>query len=64
MYHVARNGWTAVVLLLFMGLGGHNLFRYNWLWFGAFQLIALHIARQRARAETLYGCRTQRTDGW
>lgn len=50
-YQVARSGWLAVVLLLFMGIGGHNLYRYNWLWFGAFQLAALGIARRRAAAE-------------
>jgi O-antigen ligase len=38
----------AVLLLLAMGLGGHNLYRYNWLWFGAFQIGALHCARTRA----------------
>lgn len=53
-YHVARNGWLAVVLLLFMGFGGHNLFRYNWLWFGAFQLVAVHVARCRARQSLAY----------
>jgi hypothetical protein len=34
-----------------LGIGGHNLYRYNWLWFGAFQLAALGIARRRAAAE-------------
>jgi O-antigen ligase len=31
----------AVILALLMGFGGHNLYRYTWLWFGAFQAIAL-----------------------
>jgi O-antigen ligase len=31
----------AVVLMLLLGFGGHNLYRYTWLWFGAFQAIAL-----------------------
>ena len=30
-----------VLLLLFLGYGSHNLYRYTWLWFGAFQVIAL-----------------------
>jgi O-antigen ligase len=30
---------TAILLLL-MGVGGHNLYRYTWMWFGAFQAIA------------------------
>jgi O-antigen ligase len=32
---------AAILLLLLMGWGGHNLFRYTWLWYGAFQAIAL-----------------------
>jgi O-antigen ligase len=36
----------AVVLLLVMGLAGHFLFRYTWLWFGAFEVIALACLRQ------------------
>jgi O-antigen ligase len=32
---------VTVGLLLFMGLGGHNLFRYTWLWYGAFLAIAV-----------------------
>jgi len=31
-----------------MGLGGHNLYRYTWLWFGAFQAIALDCMRRSA----------------
>jgi hypothetical protein len=34
--------------MLFLGWAGHNLYRYNWLWLGAFQVIALHCIRQRA----------------
>lgn len=50
-YQVGRTAWLAVALLLFMGMGGHNLYRYNWMWFGAFQIIALHCARTRAARE-------------
>jgi O-antigen ligase len=32
----------AVVLLLLLGLAGHSLYRYTWLWYGAFQAIALN----------------------
>src|SRR5262249_53463494 len=51
LYCVARSTWLAVVLLLFMGMGGHNLYRYNWMWFGAFQIIAHRLVCQRAAAE-------------
>jgi O-antigen ligase len=38
----------AVILLLLLGLAGHNLYRYTWLWFGAFQAIALQcLTRKR-----------------
>jgi len=46
-YYTVRAGWLAIILMLFMGLGGHNLYRYNWMWFGAFQAIALYCVRQR-----------------
>jgi len=42
---------TTVVLLLLMGFGGHNLYRYTWLWFGAFQAIALHCVNRQEEAE-------------
>jgi hypothetical protein len=53
VYHVGRCSWLAVILLLFMGVGGHNMFRYNWLWFAAFQICAMDITRRRARAEAV-----------
>ena len=38
---------TSVVLLLMMGLFGHNLFRFTWLWYGGFLVIAVHCQRSR-----------------
>jgi O-antigen ligase len=40
----------AVFLMLFEGNFGHNLFRYNWLWYGGFLVIVLHCLRQREKA--------------
>jgi hypothetical protein len=37
----------AVLLLLFMGNFGHNLFRFSWLWYGGFLIIARHCAEAR-----------------
>jgi len=37
---------VALLLLLLQGCGSHNLYRYNWLWFGAFQAAALNCLRQ------------------
>ncbi|MCU0703785.1 MAG: O-antigen ligase family protein [Fimbriiglobus sp.] len=39
----------AVFLLLFMGLFGHNLFRFTWLWFGGFLIIARYCLLERVR---------------
>jgi O-antigen ligase len=47
-YQVARAVGINVILLLVMGAAGHNLFRYNWQWFAAFSVIALHCLRTRA----------------
>ncbi len=47
---------VTVMLLLLMGLAGHSLYRYTWLWFGAFQAIAIHclrIAQPLAALETV-----------
>jgi O-antigen ligase len=38
---------VTVALLLALGFGGHNLYRYTWLWYGVFQAIALHCLRLR-----------------
>src|SRR5262245_1191572 len=37
----------ALVLLLFMGNFGHNLFRFTWLWYGGFLIIARHCVEVR-----------------
>ena len=37
-----------VGLMLLLGLAGHNLYRYTWLWCGAFQAIALSCLQQSA----------------
>ncbi len=41
---------TGVLLLLFMGNFGHNLFRYSWLWYGGFLVIARHCVETRLTA--------------
>jgi hypothetical protein len=45
---VARAVGLDVVLLLIQGLAGHNLYRYNWVWLAAFQVIALRCLRTRS----------------
>jgi O-antigen ligase len=48
LYQTTRSIGVCVLLLLFLGWAGHNLYRYNWLWLGAFQAVALHCIRRRA----------------
>ncbi len=40
-----------VVLLLVFGFGGHNLYRYTWMWFGAFEALALHCMKQASEEQ-------------
>jgi O-antigen ligase len=54
-YHVAGAVGLAVLLLLFEGNFGHNLYRYSWLWDGGFLIIARHCVRQRQEEEALGG---------
>lgn len=35
----------AIILLLFNGNFGHNLYRYNWLWIGAIGVLSLHFLK-------------------
>jgi hypothetical protein len=47
IYHL---GWclvSALLMLLVTGNFGHNLYRYTWLWYGAFGIVARHIVEQR-----------------
>lgn len=45
---VVRATTQTIVLLLLLGFSGHNLYRYTWLWFGAFQSIAMYVLNRRA----------------
>ncbi len=49
-FHTSRAVAVTVLLLLFTGMAGHNLYRYNWVWLAAFQAVALHCVRARAAA--------------
>jgi O-antigen ligase len=42
-----------IFLLLLMGLASYNLYRFNWLWFGAFQAVALYCMRVAQPATAL-----------
>ncbi len=49
-WQVCRATGMAVLLLLFLGMAGHNLYRYIWIWVAAFQAVGVHCVRERARA--------------
>jgi O-antigen ligase len=51
VYQTSRAIGFVVVLLLVLGCGSHNLYRFTWVWFGAFQAIALHCLRSPEPAE-------------
>jgi O-antigen ligase len=46
--HLVRAVGLNVILLLFLGMAGHNLFRFYWVWFAAFQAAALYCVRRQA----------------
>jgi hypothetical protein len=47
LYHLAGAVGWGILLLLFEGNFGHNLFRYSWLWYGGFLVIARYCVQQR-----------------
>ena len=52
-FQVSSAAIIGLALLLFMGNFGHNMFRYSWLWYGGFLIIARHCAEWRLA--TRYG---------
>ena len=49
LYEAAAAIAVAVVLLLFEGNFGHNLFRFSWLWYGGFLIIIWHCLQERMK---------------
>ena len=50
VFQVASAVAVGLFLLLFMGNFGHNLFRFSWLWYGGFLVIARHCVEVREEA--------------
>jgi O-antigen ligase len=48
-YQVSRAVMITLMMLLLLGLGGHNLYRFHWQWFAAFQAIAVGCLRVRVQ---------------
>jgi O-antigen ligase len=53
LYHLAGGLFLSVVLMLFEGCGSHNLYRFNWLWYGGFLIVARHCIEERLAAPVL-----------
>jgi O-antigen ligase len=49
IFQVASAVGTALLLLLFMGNFGHNLFRYSWIWYGGFLIVSRYCVEARVR---------------
>lgn len=49
VYQVPVAVWAGVLLMLFLGNFGHNLFRFNWLWYGGFLVVATGCVQRRSR---------------
>ena len=47
LYHFAQSMGAALLLLLIFGNVAHNLFRYHWLWYGAFLIVIRHLVERR-----------------
>ena len=47
-YLVSQAVFLAMILLLLMGMGGHNAFRYTWVWYAAFQSMAVVALKKKA----------------
>jgi O-antigen ligase len=59
LYHVNGAIALAVILLLFEGNFGHNLFRYSWLWYGGFLIITRYCVQQRLQEAAIYAYQPQ-----
>jgi O-antigen ligase len=47
LFQISSAVGVSLFLLLFMGNFGHNLFRFTWLWYGGFLIIARHCVAVR-----------------
>jgi hypothetical protein len=66
LYSLARAMQASLFLLLFLGLFGHNLYRYNWAWYCAFTAVALGVCQDRLKQNAciIPETDTEDTHGW
>src|SRR5262249_20141319 len=53
LYHFSGAIGLSVLLLLLMGNFADNLFRYTWIWYGAFLVVARLCVDQRLRSPAI-----------
>ncbi|VTS05631.1 O-antigen ligase family protein [Tuwongella immobilis] len=53
LYRTARAVGLMFFMMLSLGMFGHNLFRYNWLWFGGILIIAHHCVLVRLKQRSM-----------
>ena len=46
---------VTIILMLILGYGGHSLYRYTWLWYGAFSSVAIYILREKVEMHLAEG---------
>lgn len=49
LYMASLGILSSIALLLIFGIGGHNGYRYNWIWFAAFQAVAVSLMDEKVR---------------
>jgi O-antigen ligase len=47
LYHLGHAIQVSVMLLLILGYGAHTLFRFNWVWYGAFLILGRRCLKER-----------------
>lgn len=53
--HVVQSVGMSSLMLLLLGMAGHNLYRYQWVWFAAFQASALNLLKDMSARGELSG---------
>jgi len=59
LYRVSFGVAWAVFLLLLLGMGGHNAFRYTWVWYAAFQALAVEFLKQKVSSAVEFEQKTR-----
>jgi len=65
LFALAKAMQASLFLLLFLGLFGHNLYRYNWAWYCAFTAVAIGVCHERIKqAGPIPEADDEATHGW